>query len=517
MKKKSLALIVWMVPLLAFAQFEQPFKWDWDLSGKVLTVAVQIPESAYLYVESTTVTVEDAENITLSPQSEPVGQEHTDELGTYKIYEGEQEATWTYSVLPDGAYRISIDYQGCGAPEGGGGAVCFPPESIEFKVGDVLEPLREGVAEAVDSIQKTALDDLLDRFDTVKVGGGVMSVPEMLDFLDLEHSETSPDGLLAARSIWLMLLLIILGGMALNLTPCVLPMIPINLAIIGAGAQASSKLQGFIRGGVYGLGIALAYGGLGVFTVLTGAKFGTLNSSAIFNFVIAGIFVVLSLAMFDLLSIDLSRFSARFGTGTSGRGKLIPAFLMGVVAALLAGACVAPIVIAVLLHATKLYSSGVFAAIFLPLVLGVGMALPWPVAGAGLTVLPKPGAWMVRVKQVFGILILLFSAYYIYLGVELLPSGNAQSDDSPLLELQAGLEKALDENKPVFIDFWASWCKNCLKMDATTFKDSTVKDRLHDFTEIKFAAEKVDAPEIKRILDRYELVGLPGYVILTVK
>ena len=86
------------------------------------------------------------------------------------------------------------------------------------------------------------------------------------------------------------LLLVFLGGLALNLTPCVLPMIPINLAISGAGSAASSRLAGFKNGAIYGAGMALAYGLLGLGVVLTGAKFGTINSSVWFNVVIAVVF-----------------------------------------------------------------------------------------------------------------------------------------------------------------------------------------------------------------------------------
>ncbi len=365
---------------------------------------------------------------------------------------------------------------------------------------------------------ETSLATLLDRFETVRTDGGMKNAEEFLRFLNEDHSKKTASGILEGQGALWIVLLVLLGGIALNLTPCVLPMIPINLAIIGAGSEAATKRQGFIRGGVYGLGIALSYGSLGLFAVLTGSKFGTLNASPIFNFVIAGVFVVLSLAMFDVLNIDLSRFGSKFGVSNEKRGRLLPAFVMGVVAALLAGACVAPIVIAVLLQTTTMVAGGNWFGLFLPLLLGIGMALPWPIAGAGLTVLPKPGMWMIKVKQGFGVLIILFAAYYAYLGIELLPrSGGEHSSDAALAALESGLQEALENDQLVFIDLWATWCKNCLTMDATTFKDPRVIERLHDFKEIKFQAEKLGDPEIKAILDRYNLPGLPGYVILKPK
>ena len=76
----------------------------------------------------------------------------------------------------------------------------------------------------------------------------------------------------------------------------------------------------------------------------------------------------------------------------------------------LAGACVAPVVIQVIVYSSDQYARGTEIALALPFFLGLGMALPWPFAGAGLSFLPRPGRWMVRVKQGMGLLILAFAA-----------------------------------------------------------------------------------------------------------
>ena len=86
----------------------------------------------------------------------------------------------------------------------------------------------------------------------------------------------------------------LLGGLALNLTPCVLPMIPINLAIIGAGAQAGSRQRGFLLGvGLRRARWRVVYGVLGLVVILTAGTFGTINASPWFNLGIAVLFVVL--------------------------------------------------------------------------------------------------------------------------------------------------------------------------------------------------------------------------------
>src|SRR5262249_45131137 len=102
------------------------------------------------------------------------------------------------------------------------------------------------------------------------------------DFLRFIHdAETGVKqrGLFEGRGPLMILLIVLVGGLALNLTPCVLPMIPINLAIIGAGAQASSRTRGFLLGSAYGGAMALVYAVLGLIVILTAATFAPLNPS----------------------------------------------------------------------------------------------------------------------------------------------------------------------------------------------------------------------------------------------
>ena len=277
-----------------------------------------------------------------------------------------------------------------------------------------------GAAPRTASLRETKADaSLLDDFTIEGTPtGGYMSTADFLTFIRNAEAGVKERGLFEGRGPLAILLLVLIGGLALNLTPCVLPMIPINLAIIGAGAQAQSRGRGFLLGTAYGAAMAVVYGILGLIVILTAGTFGTINSSPWFNLAIAVLFVGLGLAMFDLLLIDFSRFSTHF-TGSGNRGSVLLAFTMGAVAALLAGACVAPVVIQVVLFSSNLYAAGVTIALALPFCLGLGMAIPWPIAGAGLAALPKPGMWMVRVKQAFGVFILATAAYYGYLSYTL--------------------------------------------------------------------------------------------------
>jgi len=367
----------------------------------------------------------------------------------------------------------------------------------------------------------------LDAFTVLGTTGGYQNTTDFLRFIHNAEAGVKEKGLFEGRGPVAILLIVLIGGLALNLTPCVLPMIPINLAIIGAGAQASSRARGFLLGSAYGGAMALVYGVLGLIVILTAGTFGTINASPWFNLGIAILFVVLGLAMFDLLLIDFSKYSSRIGT-SSGRGTFALAFSMGAVAALLAGACVAPVVIQVVLFSSNLYSTGTKIALALPFCLGVGMAIPWPIAGAGLAALPKPGMWMVRVKQAFGVFILATAAYYGYEAYSIFsnrwvdPSAVASSVQEQLkagwhASMAEGLDAAAREQKPVLIDMWATWCKNCLTMDKTTLANADVQSALAGYVKIKYQAEDPDAEPARSVLQRLSSPGLPAYAILRPK
>jgi thioredoxin:protein disulfide reductase len=505
------------------AAAQSPFAVDAALEraadgGVQVTLTLGIPAEHYLYAEA--FRVEAPAGGALTPLKTPRPVRKFDPYLEQEVGVYDTDAVFTYAVAPPAPdpLELRVALQGCSA------SICFLPEERTITLRQADAPA-QGVPAAGAGVAAEA------HFTVAGRASGYLSPEDFLAFLDAAEAgagATDPAAALESRGVWATLFLILLGGLALNLTPCVLPMIPVNIAIIGAGAQAGSRRRGFALGGTYGTGIALVYGILGLVVVLTGATFGTLNASPWFNLGIAVLFAVLALAMFDVFRIDFSRFQGRIGPQTGGRrGGFPAAFVMGGVAALLAGACVAPVVISVLVLSADWYARGRAAGLLLPFLLGVGMALPWPFAGAGLSFLPKPGRWMERVKIAFGVIIILFAAWYGVLGVRLLhdrrASGRAavaEAQQQAAAEhgwrtaLPAALAEAKRSGQPVLIDFWATWCKNCLQMEKTTFKDPAVTARLERYVKVKFQAERPGDPEIKAVLERYGVLGLPTYVVL---
>ncbi len=495
----------------------------------LLRVAFGVPTNHFLYADKLSLKLGNDTSVEAFNLPEPVLVGDKFSGKQKKVFGRSFEATRPLPATRTGNLALTVCFQGCDD------ANCFFPEEKTFTISPDGSVAEVQTALAADP-QNTPGDwrSLAAGFTVAGQGSGYLKEKDFLAFLDkARSSESTTAGTQAgggASGILLMICLIVLGGAALNLTPCILPMIPINIAIIGAGAQAGSKRRGFALGATYATGMAVAYGVLGLAVVLTGSKFGTLNSSPWFNLGIALVFGVLALGMFDVLAIDLSRFHNSSGDNSgSAKSKFVVAYTMGTVAALLAGACVAPVVISVLLQATTFYNNGITAGLLLPFLLGLGMGLPWPFAGAGLSFLPKPGRWMTRVKYGFGVFIILFAAYYGHLSFSLfrssetlVASATAQATSAntavlPGEQLAEALKQAQADGQPVFIDFWASWCKNCSAMEHTTFESVPVKQRLAGFRQVRLQTERPNQSPSKEVLDHFKVMGLPSYVILKPK
>lgn len=223
----------------------------------------------------------------------------------------------------------------------------------------------------------------------------------------IEHSVHSGD------IVW-PLLMSLMAGLLSALSPCVYPLIPITLAIMGT-KRYESHLQGFLTALSYVFGMSLVYSALGAIFASIGMLFGTFMQHPVVIVSIAGLFGIMSLSMFGVLNIVIpQRLLTKLST-VGGQGKR-GAFLMGMVAGLLAAPCTGPVLGFILTLIAS--DSDVVQGITLMLTFSLGMGSPFLVLGtfySAVSRLPKSGPWMDNVKNIFGAIILGTAIYYLSL------------------------------------------------------------------------------------------------------
>ncbi len=486
--------------------------WSWKMEQTSLSVTFRLPGGCYAYAEQT--------KPLLTPEAVPVrspeSKMHKDSLSgeDTAIYHGPGEFTWVYSTSAlTFPLKVAAEWQVCLEETPEQAAMCLMPGDAELTV--YPSPGREETKTAKPGNIEVSF--ALPEYKVLRSVSGYLPAGKFLSYLTGDSGFTVFS--FAGRGFLTALLLAFLGGTALNLTPCVLPLIPVNLAVIGAGAKSTaSRKMRILRGVLYGAGIAFTYGLLGCIAVLTGTTFGQLDSNWIFHYFTAMIFVFLGLAMFDVFRLDLSSASSRIRMPSAAHGGGV--FLMGALSAVLAGACVAPVIAAALLQASGMAAAGNYAGLLLPFFVGLGMALPWPFLAAGIALLPKPGAWMNHVKHVLGILILLLACYYIWTGSTLLI--RSEYTELPAAETPEGMyQKVADaltassgNGQKVLLDFGASWCKACAVMDADTLKDPAVQEELNKMIFVKINAEDPSEPLTAALLKEFQVTGFPAFVLL---
>jgi len=461
------------------------------------------------------------------------------------VYEGAGTVRATIRTPRDRApgeskARARLTYQACSD------TTCLAPETVEFQFPLRVEgePVPQSEMPPAGGAQSAGAPPRTGEGSAggLGSGGGVAAV-------------------LAERGLLALLGLVFVGGLALNLTPCIYPMMPVTIGFFATQARASWPARIGLPA-LYVVGMAVTYSVLGVVAGLSGGLIGsTLQSPWVVGGLVV-LFVVLALSMFGLFELRLPGSLTRFGGGRRGP---IGALLMGLTMGLVAAPCIGPFIVGLLAYVGA--SGDPVLGFWLFFVMAIGMGLPNLVLGVfsgSLAALPRSGEWLIYAKKVMGVGMLAVAIYFVqpllkdrivgwiavgfalvagvYLGFlertrlpsRLFPAVKAligtavlaggiflsmpllSAREAPPWEVYSheAFARASMTGRPILIDFYADWCLPCRELDRFTFSDPAVLEEARRFVMLKADLTQFESHQVGEIRDRFNVLGVPTLVFL---
>ncbi len=486
----------------------------------------------------TVVKLDESQNITFSPVSYPQPEYKSFSFSSNKVavYEGKLAISARGRLSQDvmlGDVKISgvLSYQACN------NASCFMPSSVRFEV-----PLK-----VVNPGEPMALIN-----DPVFRDNALFTADEM-------HAKQIVEGGIAYAIITFFLF-----GLALNLTPCVYPVIPITLSFFAAqGKQKKSRI--FLVASYYVLGIAISFSVLGLISALAGRQWGFLFQNPWFVILISIILLSMAASMFGAFELTIPSFLMT--PMSKSREGAVGSMVMGLTVGVVIAPCAAGIIVGLIGVVAKQGMAAKGTLLFF--VMGLGLGLPYLLLATCtglLDRLPRSGMWMVWVRKLFGIFLVGAALYFLvpqgkqmhdqegfYLGVlgifggillGFLERGEGYTGLFRIIRGILGcllilvgtwmvyqamytkvesidwvhydnqpVELFQKENRAILLDFYADWCPSCKELDRKTFADKKVREASRQFVMIRVNCTSPDAGS-GFLTRKYNVSGLPTIVFI---
>lgn len=380
-------------PLIASAKV-LPYEWSPGQGGS-LEIKMKLPSGYHAYEDKFSVVILEPDGFKVAPlKVEPIAT-WFDKFSKKERRGMQGEATLTVHIeAPDrflkkhDKMKLELIYQACSDQ------FCLFPTTKTISV-PILTPMVEGEAQiTTPSAEISAAPE-----------GGFFDTHNFKKYL--------------GSSIFAGLIFVFLAGIFTSFTPCIFPMIPITLAVLGNHSETKSRWQNFVTSLVYVLGIATTYSLLGLAAASSGSVFGASLGNPYVLGAVCAIFLTMALSMYGLFEMQVPAFlrnklsNGKYGTGLGG------AYLTGLFAGIVASPCVGPVLVAILTYVASTQNKLIGFFFLFTYALGLGLIfIALGLSNQLVKALPRSGTWMVAFKFVLGSLML--SAFYYYLNL-LLP------------------------------------------------------------------------------------------------
>ena len=361
----------------------------------------QIEPGYYLYRDKSGFTLEGAGAARIgTPELAEGTVQHDEFFGDVAVWRDEARVVLPLSPAAAAGSEASVElaWQGC-ADIG----VCFPPERTTLSVVFADAP-----ASGTDGSAGALVANGPDGDATGAPAADAEGVP-------LQSEQGRLAALLGSRGLWLNAVTFFGLGLLLAFTPCVLPMIPILSSLIVGRGKGMSAGRAFALSSVYVLVMAATYALLGIVVGLSGFNVQPMLQDPLVLSLIAALFVLLSLSMFGFYELQvplaLQEKMSRLSNRQNG-GEIGGVAVMALLSTLIVGPCVTAPLAGALIYIADTGDAAVGGIALFSLGLGMGAPLLLIGTSAG-TLLPRAGAWMQRVKEVFGVLLLAMAIYML--------------------------------------------------------------------------------------------------------